>query len=134
LTGRGSILYRSIAIEIGRPEEGGRVAARQPSVTIATIREPAHAERLLRGQPEVGEQARGVLDRARPVVAALGADGSATASWPAIGGTRVFDNADPERTSRRQRRTPDPQNRRASTSCRTGVLDDVKDASLRSRR
>jgi hypothetical protein len=29
LTGHGSILYRSIATETGRLEEGGRVAARQ---------------------------------------------------------------------------------------------------------
>ena len=34
-------------------------------VTIATIREADHAERPLRGQPEVGEHARGVLGRGR---------------------------------------------------------------------
>jgi hypothetical protein len=80
LTSRGSILYRSIAIENGRPEEGGRVAVRQPSVTIAT---------------STSRPRTGVLTR--------------TQNWCA---------------RRRQTRT---QNRR------TGVLDDVKDASLRLR-
>jgi hypothetical protein len=72
LTGRGSILYRSIAIaiaieiEIGRPEEGGRVAARQPCVTIATITSRPGTGVLTHPDPELARSTprprTGVLD------------------------------------------------------------------------